>query len=635
MIPMPPLPPKNPIRSRKFQLALLAIFNFALLTFNCPALTPVQFNLLDDQDQPLTLPITVQGMKLQSSGVYILAGLPIVLKPAAGTITTNLHTGRYTCSVQGISQVFIIDVPDTNTVQFVTSLVLSGAPIYTYTNNWNYSLKLDSNDTTPGFLSVKLLPGANISFQTNNPGANESLTLISTGGSGSASYLRAGTNVQIVDVSGTSVVSVASVPWPNIAGTPTTLGGYGITSVVASNLLQIWNGSALKAEIDGSGNQTNAGGVYAALFSGDISRGTGLTAAQIPDLSGTYQPLSATLTQWAATPTNQIPRLDSTNLWTGTNTFKTNVFLAGTANTASNQVFGANNLLTGTLGDARYAPVSVLGSVTSVAFTVPTGLSISGSPVTTSGTLGLTVNASGTLSLNALNLNSQVTTNGSYFIGGITNAAGAVNTLAYHGAGTNLLGLANGGANTVVHGTTPPAYSPVVEADITTADNTTDNVSTSKHGFAPKGDNNAAHYLDGTGAYSTPAGGSGATGPGVCAIYYTNLTTVGNTNLVINCNYGAGTNVVINAYFTLNTNVYVCLTNLPPYQPTNTWTINLYLEQDGTGQHSVDYNTNYIRFPFNQYSPTYTNAGYAEVTTIHMRRAGTNGIAMQAQGFTP
>lgn len=47
----------------------------------------------------------------------------------------------------------------------------------------------------------------------------------------------------------------------------------------------------------------------------------------------------------------------------------------------------------------------------------------------------------------------------------------------------------------------------VPEAAQTLADNATQNVSTSKHGYAPKGDGNAAHYLDGTGAYSTPAGG--------------------------------------------------------------------------------------------------------------------------------
>ncbi len=185
------------------------------------------------------------------------------------------------------------------------------------------------------------------------------------------------------------------IPWGNVTNTPVSLGGYGITSVVASNILQIWNGSALKAEIDTAGNQTNAGGIYAALFSGDLSQGTGLTASQIPGLdagkvttgvfniarlatgtpngakfvrddgtlatpsgAGTVTSVamtvpswlsvsgspitgagtlavssaSAALDGWAGTPTNQIPRLGSTNIWTQTNTYGTNVFLAGTGN---------------------------------------------------------------------------------------------------------------------------------------------------------------------------------------------------------------------------------------------------------------------------------------------------------------
>lgn len=47
------------------------------------------------------------------------------------------------------------------------------------------------------------------------------------------------------------------------------------------------------------------------------------------------------------------------------------------------------------------------------------------------------------------------------------------------------------------------------EGGLSLTDITTNNVSTSKHGFAPKGDGNAAHFLDGTGAYSTPAGSGG------------------------------------------------------------------------------------------------------------------------------
>ena len=51
----------------------------------------------------------------------------------------------------------------------------------------------------------------------------------------------------------------------------------------------------------------------------------------------------------------------------------------------------------------------------------------------------------------------------------------------------------------------------VVESEITLADNTTNNVSITKHGFAPKSPNDATQYLDGTGAYSVPAGSGGGT----------------------------------------------------------------------------------------------------------------------------
>ncbi len=52
--------------------------------------------------------------------------------------------------------------------------------------------------------------------------------------------------------------------------------------------------------------------------------------------------------------------------------------------------------------------------------------------------------------------------------------------------------------------------SPVSDSDLSLTDITTNNVSTSKHGFTPKLPNDATKYLDGTGAYSTPSGGGGA-----------------------------------------------------------------------------------------------------------------------------
>lgn len=63
-----------------------------------------------------------------------------------------------------------------------------------------------------------------------------------------------------------------------------------------------------------------------------------------------------------------------------------------------------------------------------------------------------------------------------------------------------------GTTTTVLHGNAAgnPSWGAVVEADITLADNTTNNVSTSKHGFAPKGDGSTTKFLNANGAYSIP-----------------------------------------------------------------------------------------------------------------------------------
>jgi len=64
------------------------------------------------------------------------------------------------------------------------------------------------------------------------------------------------------------------------------------------------------------------------------------------------------------------------------------------------------------------------------------------------------------------------------------------------------------GAGVTLSGTTGNITITVSDATLSTSDITTNNVSTSKHGFAPKLPNDATKYLDGTGAYSVPAGGA-------------------------------------------------------------------------------------------------------------------------------
>lgn len=62
------------------------------------------------------------------------------------------------------------------------------------------------------------------------------------------------------------------------------------------------------------------------------------------------------------------------------------------------------------------------------------------------------------------------------------------------------------------------------DANLSTSDITTNNVSTSKHGFAPKSPNDATQYLDGTGAYSVPPGTGGGTTSKVTGSNFTTAT---------------------------------------------------------------------------------------------------------------
>lgn len=94
---------------------------------------------------------------------------------------------------------------------------------------------------------------------------------------------------------------------------------------------------------------------------------------------------------------------------------------------------------------------------------------------------------------------------------GTTNGVVSVRTAAAAGTWTLTLPTTNGNANEYwqTDGNGVSAWAPVTDALLSTSDITTNNVSTTKHGFAPKAPNDATKYLDGTGAWSVPAGGGG------------------------------------------------------------------------------------------------------------------------------
>ncbi len=60
-------------------------------------------------------------------------------------------------------------------------------------------------------------------------------------------------------------------------------------------------------------------------------------------------------------------------------------------------------------------------------------------------------------------------------------------------------------ATKFLNGAATPAFAAVKDSDLSTTDITTNNVSASKHGFAPKNDGDSTHFLNGAGAYTAPA----------------------------------------------------------------------------------------------------------------------------------
>lgn len=66
----------------------------------------------------------------------------------------------------------------------VSAVTVNAAGVNTITQLQTYFAKVSSGDTTPGYLFSKLVAGANITLTKNNPGANETITISSTGGGG-------------------------------------------------------------------------------------------------------------------------------------------------------------------------------------------------------------------------------------------------------------------------------------------------------------------------------------------------------------------------------------------------------------------------------------------------------------------
>lgn len=158
-----------------------------------------------------------------------------------------------------------------------------------------------------------------------------------------------------------------------------------------------------------------------------------------------------------------------------------------------------------TSGSNAVTVVKVNGNTPGGTCTNQFARSLSSSAVPTCATVALSSDVSGTLAAAQFPA----------LTGDVTNSAGALATTlatvngnvgSFGSATTSLTATVN--AKGLITAISSQTVTPA-ESSLTFTDITTNNSSTSKHGFLLKLDNNAAHYMDGTGAWTTPAGGGG------------------------------------------------------------------------------------------------------------------------------
>ncbi len=96
--------------------------------------------------------------------------------------------------------------------------------------------------------------------------------------------------------------------------------------------------------------------------------------------------------------------------------------------------------------------------------------------------------------------------------------------------------VVNGGAGGTPSSLTGTNITGIPEGGLSTTDVTTNNATTAKHGFLKKLSNSATEYMDGTGNWSTPAGGGGGSGLTYAAL--SSVTSGTTSTLVTQYSYG-------------------------------------------------------------------------------------------------
>jgi hypothetical protein len=98
-----------------------------------------------------------------------------------------------------------------------------------------------------------------------------------------------------------------------------------------------------------------------------------------------------------------------------------------------------------------------------------------------------------------------------------------------------------GDATKFLNSAATPVYAQVKDSDLSTSDVLTNNVSTAKHGFAPKGDGDTTKFLNANGTYGTPATGSA----GMSRVLAVNTSVAAGVSQILSESLEVGAGVIL------------------------------------------------------------------------------------------